>query len=506
MAANADRPTRAPRSWPGFSRSARRPARRALLAAVLVPASLAAQDRPDTAMIARIRAEGTDRSQALETYRMLTDVIGPRLTATPAYRRAADFARGKLAEWGASNARLEAFPFGRGWTLDKLTLEMTEPRYFPLIGYPEAWSPSTRGVVSGKPIYVGDKTAADIEAMGAKLRGAIVLAMPAQASFIAADRPQPADTDERVRIGAPPNVSTQGTTPYRELVPILRKLGAGAVLRPNQGAHGTIFVLGNRNTPSAAAPTIVLAAEHYNMIARLAQAGTPPTLRVDVRSTYHTTDTSGYNVLAEIPGTDPALRTEVVMLGAHLDSWHSSTGATDNADGSAALLEAVRILEAVGAKPRRTIRVALWGGEEQGLLGSRAYVEHHLAGDANASARDAISVYLNNDPGTGVTYGFYMEENAAAKAIFDAWLEPLKAIGARRNVIDRIGSTDHLSFARVGIPAFTTIQDYRDYDVRTHHTNTDFYERVSEADLRQQAIVLAVFAWQAAMRDGKIPR
>jgi Zn-dependent M28 family amino/carboxypeptidase len=225
-----------------------------------------------------------------------------------------------------------------------------------------------------------------------------------------------------------------------------------------------------------------------------------------VRVKYQAADTSAYNVIAEIPGTDPALKNEVVLVGAHLDSWHSATGATDNADAVAATMEAMRMLKAVGAKPRRTIRLALWGGEEEGLLGSKAYVDKHLAGDANSAARDAIAVYLNDDPGMGPTYGFYTEENAGAKAIFDAWLGALGDLGVKRNPVDRIGATDHLSFTAVGIPGFTTLKDYRDYDVRTHHTNADFYERVSEKDLQQSAIVMAVFAWQAAVREQKIPR
>jgi Zn-dependent M28 family amino/carboxypeptidase len=195
-----------------------------------------------------------------------------------------------------------------------------------------------------------------------------------------------------------------------------------------------------------------------------------------------------------------------VLLGAHLDSWHSATGATDNADGVAELLEAARILQTLGAKPRRTLRFALWGGEEQGLLGSRAWADQHLAGDANAAARDKFYLYLNDDPGTGAVYGWYLEENAAIAPVFDAWLAPLRDLGAKKNVMDKIGNTDHLSFTRLGLPAFNTIKDYVEYDVRTHHTNTDFYERISEQDLKQSAIVLAVFAWQAATRAGPLPR
>jgi len=470
------------------------------------PMPVAGQEPIDRAMIGKLQDESRAHSQVLETYRTLTDEIGPRLTGSPAFKHAVDWTRGKLTQWGMSNVTIESWPFGRGWTLDKLTLEMTQPRYFPLEGYPEAWSPSTRGVLSATPIYLGDKTADQIKALGAKLKGAIVLPQPPQEGdrLISADRPQPGDTEARVRIGAPPMLRTEGQTPIRDMMPILQQLGVGLVLRPNQGQHGTLFVLGSRATKDDAVPSVILAAEHYNMIARLVQHGTPVRVNAEVRAKYQAADTSGYNVISEIPGTDPALKNEVVLIGAHLDSWHSATGATDNADAVAAMMEAMRMLKAVGAQPRRTIRLALWGGEEEGLLGSKAYVEKHLKNDA--AARDAIAVYLNDDPGMGPTYGFYSEENAGAKAIFDEWLRPLGELGVKRNPVDKIGNTDHLSFTAVGIPGFTTLKDYRDYDVRTHHTNADFYERVSEKDLQQSAIVMAVFAWHAAMRDGKFPR
>jgi len=477
-----------------------------LVTSFVAGATLRAQEPVDRAMIAKLRAESDGRSHVLESYRMLTDVIGPRLTGTPGFKRSVDWTRDRLIEWGMTNVAVESWPFGRGWTLEKLTLEMTAPRYFPLEGYPEAWTPSTKGVLSSTPIYLGDKTADQIRALGPKLKGAIVLPQPPQEGerLISADRPQPGDTEARVRIGAPPTLRSDGLTPIRDMMPILQQLGVGLVLRPNQGQHGTIFVLGNRATKDDAVPSVVLAAEHYNMLARLVQHETPVKLNAEVRGRYHAADTSGYNVIAEIPGTDPVLKNEVVLLGAHLDSWHSATGATDNADAVAAAMEAMRLLKAAGAQPKRTIRLALWGGEEEGLLGSRAYVEKHLKSDA--AARERISVYLNDDPGMGPTYGFYTQENAAAKAIFDTWLGALGDLGVKRNPVDKIGNTDHLSFEAVGIPGFTTLKDYRDYDVRTHHTNADFYERVSEADLKQSALVFAVFAWQAATRDGKFPR
>jgi carboxypeptidase Q len=239
------------------------------------------------------------------------------------------------------------------------------------------------------------------------------------------------------------------------------------------------------------------------MLSRMAASGQPPELRVELRTRYHEDDTNSYNVVAEIPGTDPALRDEVVLIGAHLDSWHTANGATDNADGAIAAMEAMRILKALNAQPRRTIRVALWSGEEQGLLGARAYVTQHFKDQA---ARDKLAVYLNDDPGSGKTLGFYMEGNQPAKAIFDTWLEPFKELGVTRNINEGIGSTDHVAFIEAGLPGFNVIKEFDAYDVRTRHTNADFSDRVSEDELKESAIVFASFAWHAAQRNEKIPR
>jgi carboxypeptidase Q len=277
------------------------------------------------------------------------------------------------------------------------------------------------------------------------------------------------------------------------------------VLRTSRAEHGTMFVLG-RDAGENALPTVIVAAEHYNMLVRLLSAGTPVTLKVNSGSRFLTADRNGYNVLAELPGVDPVLKDEIVMIGAHLDSYHSAPGATDNADGSAVALEAMRILSAIGARPRRTIRVALWGGEEQGLLGSAEYVRRHLTGDANAATRDRFSVYFNIDPGTGPIYGWFLQGQEEVRPMMDAWLAPFIDLGARKNVSENIGSTDHLSFTRAGLPGFNPVQDYVDYDVRTHHTNADTFERVREQDLKQGAIILASFAYHAATIDGKFPR
>jgi hypothetical protein len=482
--------------------------RRYLFAATVLLSTLAVtptstQQGNGGEMLARIRAEGLQRSRALALYRTLTDEIGARLTGSPAHVRAANWARDRFMEWGLTNPRLESYEFGRGWELEHISVEMTQPRYFPFIAYGEAWTPSTKGVMSGRAIYVGDKNASQIQAMAGQLRGAIVLTHLPVAEFVDGDRPQPGLDDRPVATGNPALPQARSTTPTSELMPILAKAGAAVALRPSAYRDGTVGVLGNRATGNDAVPSIIVAGEQYNILARLAAGGHPVSLRVELRTRYVENDRNSYNVIADIPGGDAALREQVVLVGAHLDSWHTASGATDNADGAVAVLEAARILRALGAQPRRTIRIALWSGEEQGLLGARAYLMQHFNTPAG---RDQLAVYLNDDPGSGKTLGFYMERNSAAKTIFDRWLEPLKDLGATRNVIEGIGATDHVPFNEAGLPGFNVIKDFGAYDERTRHTNADFPERMSEDELKESAIFMATFAWQAAMSDEKIPR
>lgn len=458
-------------------------------------------------VLQQIKAEALQSSRVMALFDHLVTRIGPRLTGSPQHKAAADWSRETLASFGLQNARLEPFQFGRGWVLDRLVVEMVEPWYTPLIGYAEGWSASTRGEIAGTPVFVGDKSPSEVTALQSKLTGAIVLSQPMVTAFVREDRPQPTTSEGPVRIGAPPmpRQGNQDRADARAVAQIVRESKPGVVIRSSAGEHGTVFVLG-RDQRENALPTVVLAAEHYNMIARMVEGGMPVRLRVDVRTRYFTDDTNSYNVLAEIPGTDPNLKDEVVLLGAHLDSWHSSPGASDNADGSAAVMEAMRVLQAIGARPRRTIRVALWGGEEQGLLGSRAHVRMHYAGDANTAAREKLAIYLNLDPGMGPIYGWYAENSPEARALFDRWIAPLADAGVRRNIDVGIGSTDHVSFREAGIPGFNPVQDYETYDVRTHHTNVDTHERVREEDLKQNAVVLAWFVYNAAMMDEKLPR
>ena len=475
----------------------------AVLVIALFQAQAVAQEPVDAAMVAAIRAEELNRSATLDLFFTLTDVLGPRLSGSPAYDKAARWGVDRFRQWGLANVHLEPFKFGRGWTLEKLTVEMTAPRYMPLLGYAEAWSPSTSGVLTGTPIYVGDSTIEEIDALRSRLRNAIVLTARPQTEFLRKDRPEPSEGVGPVQTGNPPFPGPSSRTPQREILSRLQKYGAGVALAPSATQHGTVRVQGNPATAPDAVPALVLAAEQYSMLVRMVKAGEPVKLRIEVGAAFNQDRLDSDNVLAEIPGKDRVLKDEVVLVGAHLDSWHTAVGATDNADAVSAAMEAMRILIAVHASPRRTIRVALWGGEEQGLVGSRAWVAQHLEDQA---ARDRISVYLNDDPGTGKTYGFYMEKNAAAKQIFDAWLTPLADLGVRRNVIEGIGSTDHVPFVQAGVPAFTTIKDFENYDVRTRHTNADFADAVRVEDVRQSAVVLAIFAWHAAMRDQRIPR
>ncbi len=475
----------------------------ALVLLVLGVTAVRTQQRAAGDMVARIRAEGLQRSRALALYRTLTDEIGARLTGSPAHVQAARWARDRFAEWGLANPHLEPYEFGRGWQLEHISVEMTAPRYQPLIAYADAWSPSTSGVVSGRAVYVGDKNASQIQAMAGQLRGAIVLTHLPQMEWVDRDRPQPGLDDRPVATGNPPLPGARSTTPAGELMPILSRAGAAVALRPSGYRDGTVGVTGNRGNDPGAVPTIVVAGEQYNVLARLAAGGHPVSLRVELRTRYVEDDRNSYNVIAEIPGRDPALRDQVVLVGGHLDSWHTATGATDNADGAVAVMEAMRILGALGAEPRRTIRAALWSGEEQGLLGASAYLMQHVTSPAD---RDRLAVYLNDDPGSGKTLGFYMEGNRDAKAIFDRWLEPLKDLGATRNIIEGIGATDHVPFNQAGLPGFNVIKDFGGYDERTRHTNADYPERMSEDELKQSAIVMATFAWQAAVADEKIPR
>jgi len=447
----------------------------------------------------KIKSEAMDHSQVAPVFEMFTVNIGPRLTASPAQKRAAEYARDRLAAYGLENAHLEPWHFGRGWTLEKLTLEMVEPRYMPLIGYADGWSPSTSGEITASPIWVAGKSATELPS----IKGAIVMTDPVMTTFIRKDRPNPSDPSYEpmsaayaTSVGGARGGGGRGAA--AAIAQAIRAAGPAVILKPSRGEHGTVFVTGRDGGPGAI-PTITMAAEHYDMIAAMLQHNVPVKLRINVQTKFYDSDNgNAYNVIAELPGSD--LKDEVVMIGGHLDSWHTGVGATDNADGATTVMEAMRILKAIGAKPRRTIRVALWSGEEQGLLGSKAWVENHR----NEAPR--IDVYYNIDNGTNKIYGWYLQNMASVQDLFNQWLEPMKAIGARRNVIEPVGSTDHLSFIDAGVPGFNPIQDYGNYDIRTHHTNMDTNERLDVNDIREAAAVMAWFAYSSATQDARIPR
>jgi hypothetical protein len=475
-----------------------------IVISLLINSVALAQESIDRDMIARIKDEGLNHSQVEETFTHLTEDIGPRLTGSPAHQQAAEWARAKLQEWGLSDAHLEPFQFGRGWAMDKLTVEMVAPRYLPLVGFAEAWSPSMAKEIVAAPVFIGDKNEQAIQTIQSKLKGAIVLSQPLQTVFERADRPQPTLSDKPVAIGQPRRIAPPPLVNRLTMTRLLSEARPAVVLRPNFGEHGTLFVQGVPNR-EATVPSIVLSSEHYNLIVRMMQRGIPVKLRVELKTRFLTKDQNSYNVIAELRGTDPILKDQIVMIGAHLDSWHAGTGATDNADGAAVVMEALRILKSIGAQPKRTIRLALWSGEEEGLLGSKAYVAKHLTGDANRPEREKFDVYFNLDPGTGPIYGWYLENNEAVRPLFDQWLDLFHDVAARKNIIQPIGNTDHLSFIAVGIPGFNAVQDYTNYDVREHHTNVDTYERVNLNELRQCAVVMAAFAYLAAMRAERIP-
>ncbi|HKP88038.1 MAG TPA: M20/M25/M40 family metallo-hydrolase, partial [Blastocatellia bacterium] len=488
----------------------------------------------------------------MEFISYLTDVTGPRLTGSPNIKSAQEWAKGRLSQWGLQNVHLEAWgPFGRGWSLEGFALNMVKPQYNPVMAYPKAWSPGTNGPVRGAVVYFAAKSDADLEKYRGKLKGAIVLMdKPREMKAHFDPEARRINDEELLKLA---NAGSQDEPRRRsDLTPeqkaeaelTLKKWlmasaeGAAVILEPGRGDGGTIFVQSatipmpidatrdQRPRPYAkdvtgVLPQAVVAAEHYNRMIRMIEKGVPVQLEVNIDARFYDQDLMSHNVIAEIPGTD--LKDEVVMLGAHLDSWHGGTGATDNAAGSAVCMEVMRILQTLGLKPRRTIRMALWSGEEQGLLGSRAYVAEHFGRRVDQPGaqpgaqsttpqfeikpgNEKVAGYFNLDNGTGKIRGVYLQGNEEVRPIFRAWLAPFKDLGATTLTFSDTRGTDHLSFDTVGIPAFQFIQDPVEYDSRTHHSNMDVYDRIQEDDLRQAATVMAAFVYNTAMRDKKLPR
>jgi hypothetical protein len=497
-----------------------------LLLLLCLFSTLSAQEKVDLQTITKIKQEGFKNSQVMDILSYLTDVHGPRLTGSPNLRKAQDWAVEKLSEWGLSNVHTEQWGvFGSGWEVVRFSAEMTSPQYVNLIAYPQAWTPGTDGVITGQPVLIDpDKDDFEEEYAG-KLEGAIVLIGSPREANDDSEPDEKRKTDEQLDEifmaetpgGRPANYERiqqwrKRRATYEKLNKFLLKEGAKVVLRSSQLDHGTLRVMSGGSFKTAASrsmPSLIVAMEHYNRIARLIEKEIPVTLSINIETRFIESDSLEYNVIAEIPGTDRKLKKEIVMLGAHMDSWHSATGATDNGAGTAAMMEAMRILKAIDAKPRRTIRLALWTGEEQGLLGSRGYVKKHFADPETMELKpehELLSAYYNIDNGGGKIRGIYLQENDAARPIFEAMLKPFEDLGVQTVTIRNTGGTDHLSFDRVGLPGFQFIQDELDYFTRTWHTNMDVYDHVKESDMMQISVVVASVVLHTANRDEKIPR
>lgn len=502
-----------------------------VLAALLLSASphrhpASAQEVVDLDAMARIRAEGFQRSQVMETLSWLADVYGPRLSGSTAYRRAAEWARDQLAAWGLADARLEPWgDFGPAWSVERFSVEMTAPVYTRIVAYPAAWTASTGGVVRGTPVPVQISSPDDFDQYRGQLAGKIVmlgLPSPEASRFEGtAERWTEAQLDSMAAVtdpGEPRSYAAEEEEWWdlqarvQATIDFLKNEGVAVLLQPSRLDGNALSVSGigdiihDRN-PGFAAFTI--SKEQYGRILRILEKDVPVTLEISLDTKLDASDIRGYNVLAEIPGADPALRDQVVMLGGHFDSWHSGTGAVDNGAGSAAAMEAVRILMALGVRPRRTVRVALWGGEEQDYFGSAGYMKAHFGDPMTGKAEPAaarVSAYFNLDNGSGRVRGVYLQGNERVRPIFRAWLAPFADLGATTLTTANTGGTDHLAFAAVGIPGFQFIQDPLDYDSRRHHTTLDVYEAAVPEDLRQAAVILAAFVYDAAMRDEMLPR
>jgi hypothetical protein len=477
-------------------------------------------------MNARIRAEGMQRSQVLETAIMLSDIHGPRLAGSSGFMNAANWARGQLVAWGIDNAHLEPWgKRGKGWELERFSVEMTAPYYLRINAIPKAWSPGTAGTVAGTPILVTIRGDSDFVKYRGKLRGRIVMngpiAPPRNRFEVPAKRLTDAELDSLSRITDPGEPRTywedaegflQGLGRRKRIDDFFRDEGATALLEGSRNANAILSSshVSYATDRTGAVPAFVVAREHYDAIARLVERQRPVRLELSMTSRFTQTDSLGYNVVAEIPGTDPRLASQVVMIGGHFDTWQPAAGATDNASGSAVAMEALRILKSLGVKPRRTIRLALWDGEEQeDYFGSMGYVKRHY-GDPEPMQllpeHANFSAYFNVDLGTGRIRGFYLQGNAAARPILAAFLAPFRDLGASTLSLSNSGSTDHMPFASVGLPAFNSIQDPIDYESKTHHTSFDFADYLIEDDLKQQAVVMASLLYHTAMRDERMPR
>jgi carboxypeptidase Q len=518
----------------GQAPAARQPAAPATPAAGQGGAFKPATDVADLDAIYRIKEEGLSNSKVMNTLSYLTDVHGPRLTNSPGMRAAAEWAKTQLTEWGLADVHFETWgPFGRGWANERFHAQMIEPQGFPLLAFPKAWTPGTNGPVTAEAVMVSIEKEEDFAKYQGKLAGKVVMASPLREFKAYFESPvrrftekelddlskQPSNTGRRFGPGGPGGFGDAQTAFRRKRMEFYVKEGVAAVFEMSpgdRGDNGAVRVQsfaggeGSREvTGPTVVPQVVLAAEHYGRLARLIEKKIPVKVALDIKNRFVDTDLNSYNVIAELPGSDKDKKDEVVMIGAHFDSWHAGTGATDNGVSSAVMMEAMRILKATGLQPRRTIRMGLWTGEEQGLLGSRAYVKEHFADRETMALKPEhakLSLYLNMDNGGGAFRGVYLQGNEAIAPIFEAWMKPFANMGMTTNTIRNTGGTDHQAFDGVGLPGFQFIQDPIEYSSRTHHTNLDVYERAIPDDLMQNAVVVAAFAYQAANRDAMMPR
>ncbi len=514
-----------------------------IAAPVLAATSSTTQDSVDLQVVTRIRQEAIQHSKVMQTLSDLTDRIGPRLAGSQNLKNANLWTEKQLTEWGLSNAHLEGFPFGRGWALDSISIRMTAPDTAVLFGFPKAWTPATNGALQGEVVAVKIKSTEDFEKYKGQLAGKIVLLgeprdlkPEAEAALHRYDDAKLKELSEFQMPGAAYKDPT-GRVWTREEIQQRRRLSlatdkflqdekVAASIEGSRGDEGLLFVQGTQNFKPGSPDGVlqlVIAAEQFNRMSRLLERKIPVTVELNVKSHFESPDNGQiFNTVAEIPGTDK--KDELVLVGGHLDSWHAGTGATDNATGVAVAMEAVRILEALKLKPRRTIRIALWAGEEEGLFGSRAYVKEHFGypeepkDDTPSYLRQTplpvvlkpeqakVSAYFNLDNGTGKIRGIYAQENASVAPLFQQWGEPFRDLGFTSVTMRNTGSTDHISFDAIGIPGFQFIQDSVEYETRTHHSNMDVYDRAQREDLIQASIVLASFLYNTATRDEMLPR
>lgn len=487
-----------------------------------------AQEPVDQAAIQKIREEGLNKSQVMQTAFYLTDVSGPRLANSPGLKRAEAWAAGTLKSWGLQNVAVEPWgKFGRGWEIVKNYAAIRSPYYHAIIATPKAWTPGTNGPIKGQVMVIKVDTTLDLNKLKGTLAGKVIIFDVAAAISTSFKSDGSRWSDEELAKMAEPIVARTGNNTANtqqmaafaklralrsQLNDMLLQENAALILSSGRGTHGTFFTSNGASYASDAkpvAPELEVSQEDYLRILRLVKAGQNVEMEADIQTRFVEDDLQGYNVIAEIPGTDKKLKEQLVMLGAHLDSWHAATGATDNAAGSAVMMEAVRILKAIGFKPKRTIRIALWSAEEQGLHGSRNYVLNHFGDPKTMQLKPEqakVSAYYNLDNGTGKIRGVYLQGNEAIGPIFKDWLAPFADLGATTITPRNTGGTDHLSFDAVGIPGFQFIQDGIEYNTRTHHTNMDTYDRLIEADLKQAATIVASFVYHTAQRTEMLPR